>query len=523
MTWKVAHACVRGSSHVRSGLPNQDAAQCSVTPSDSGSRGTAVVAVSDGHGGARHFRSQIGSSLAVSTAITLVQQFLPNFAGEDGAAKLSAEDVQGLQQSLVDAWIAAVGADLKNNPLTEEELLALESEGPEVRSSVEDSPAVAYGATLLVAAATENMVLYLQLGDGEILSVAADGETTRPLPGDERLVGNQTTSLCQPDAWREFRIMWVTAPWLPALVLLSTDGYANSFRSDEDFLKIGQDYLEILREQGIAILAEELPEILKEATQQGSGDDITLAILQGDLRKGPADPEPAQPIRPKISNESRSALIEHLKARHSSQHRRIDELASRLEHTRTVNRRLQTYILLLALAGAAICAYSFRDRLFPAHIAIGGETKPDPASGKNNKKPLPSAGTPGSDDRGLALPTSWELTFKKRGPIALALGKLAASRVVGGTNNDDYAEVAEQIDADGKTRHIILINRSGDTWLSWKGKDSKTARKVPPGQQVELNAEPKTIKFRDGVTGTVTPHFETSAARETQAAAESGP
>jgi len=34
--------------------------------------------------------------------------------------------------------------------------------------------------------------------------------------------------------------------------LLSTDGYANSFRSDEDFLKIGHDYLEIIREQGIS-------------------------------------------------------------------------------------------------------------------------------------------------------------------------------------------------------------------------------------------------------------------------------
>ena len=77
-------------------------------------------------------------------------------------------------------------------------------------------------------------------------------------------------------------------PALPSLVLLSTDGYANSFRSDEDFLKIGQDYLEIIRQQGIASLAEELPAILTEATQQGSGDDITLAILQDDPASGGA-------------------------------------------------------------------------------------------------------------------------------------------------------------------------------------------------------------------------------------------
>jgi len=162
-------------------------------------------------------------------------------------------------------------------------------DGADSRKSVETLPILAYGATLLVAAATDSLILYLQLGDGEILCVNSTGETIRPLPADARLVGNQTTSLCQPEAWQEFRAGWFGAPDMPSLVLLSTDGYANSFRSDNDFLKIGSDYLEIIRQQGIATLAEELPEILKEATQQGSGDDITLAILQGDLKKSAAE------------------------------------------------------------------------------------------------------------------------------------------------------------------------------------------------------------------------------------------
>ena len=116
-----------------------------------------------------------------------------------------------------------------------------------------------------MAAVTENLILSTcNSATGEILSVDSSGETTRPLlPADARLLGNQTTSLCQPDAWREFRAAWFGASDLPALVLLSTDGYANSFRSDDDFLKIGSDYLEIIREQGIAVLADELPEILK--------------------------------------------------------------------------------------------------------------------------------------------------------------------------------------------------------------------------------------------------------------------
>ena len=138
--------------------------------------------------------------------------------------------------------------------------------------------------------------------------------------------------MCQPEAWKDFRSSWVTDGALPSLVLLSTDGYANSFRSDEDFLKIGQDYLEIIRQQGIASLAEELPAILTEATQQGSGDDITLAILQDDL--APAAPAGSKVPRPLMTAASKSAMIEQLKARHSSQQQKLQELASRVEQTR---------------------------------------------------------------------------------------------------------------------------------------------------------------------------------------------
>src|ERR1700734_1459593 len=351
MSWKVAHACVRGSSHQRSGLPNQDAAQCTVTP---GTQGTVAVAVvSDGHGSPRHFRSQIGSSLAVSTVAGTMQGFLRESVASNGHVPFVPEQVHELERKIVSGWLAAVHSDLEHNPFTEAELAAVEKEdGAEGRAAVESSPELAYGATLLAAGATDKVLLYLQLGDGEILSVSANGTTTRPLPPDDRLIANQTTSLCQPEAWKDFRSTWVTDGALPSLVLLSTDGYANSFRSDEDFLKIGQDYLQIIREQGLSSLGEELPAILTEATQQGSGDDITLAILQD-------DPGAAKVPRPQMSAAAKSALVEQLKARHSSQQYKLLELAGRGERARKGNRRSRNTILLLAVAVLAIMAVFF--------------------------------------------------------------------------------------------------------------------------------------------------------------------
>jgi hypothetical protein len=107
------------------------------------------------------------------------------------------------------------------------------------------------------------------------------GKTSRPVPADARLIANQTTSLCQAEAWKNFRLH-VESPVEnpPALVLISTDGYANSFASDEDFLQIGADFLGLAREGGLDQLAEDLSAILKDASEKGSGDDVTFGIMR---------------------------------------------------------------------------------------------------------------------------------------------------------------------------------------------------------------------------------------------------
>ncbi len=494
MSWKVAHACVRGSAHVRSGLPNQDAAQCIATPGDGSMPAIAIAAVSDGHGGVRHFRSQIGSSLAVSTAVDVLQTFLVQHAADSRAESIGADEIQNLERSVVDRWLAAVMADLENHPLTAEELGELEKgDGAESRTAVETLPTLAYGATLLLAAATENLILYLQLGDGEILCVNPAGETIRPLPADARLVGNQTTSLCQPDAWREFRAAWFASPDLPALVLLSTDGYSNSFRSDEDFLKIGADYLEIIREQGIGALSDELPEILKEATAQGSGDDITLAILQGDLKKSAMEGNGA-PVKPKISSESRSALIEQLKARHSSQHRRLDELSTRLEETRKDNRRLQLLITVLILVVLGAGLYFFRGMLH-----LGPQTKPDQKpgpvpSGKEGGQPVTAP--PSIKSAKPAAITHWSLEVAGRPTVDLYHGfYVQEDEILGGGSEAHFAEVAM---LKGK---MVLINRSQYPWtvVDADGKESK----IENGKNFVLGSGGQQITFTKGVTGTI--------------------
>jgi serine/threonine protein phosphatase PrpC len=277
--WRVIGRSVRGASHVRANLPNQDAI---LWMPKSGEQVPLILAVSDGHGSSKCFRSDRGAKLAVQVAIEVLQSFLigqPDFSNLS-AFKRTAEE--RLPQEIVRKWKEAVQDEISSDPISSRELNALqEKDGAAARQAVLDDPIISYGATLLTVLVTESFIVYLQDGDGDILTVSETGEVSRPLSGDDRLFANETTSLCSHEAWRDFRIGFqalVNVP--PTLILLSTDGYSNSFRDEENFLKVGSDLLEMIRSQGLNKVNGHLIDWLTEASRAGSGDDITLGIIK---------------------------------------------------------------------------------------------------------------------------------------------------------------------------------------------------------------------------------------------------
>ena len=293
--WRVMGESVSGASHRRAGVPNQDAI---LQLRESGIGSPLILAVSDGHGGNKYFRSHKGSYFAVNTATQLVREFLNDRSGDLNPSEIESKAKEWLPQELVRRWRVAVEADLRHKPLSPEELDALgQKEGPRARGAVESNPKLAYGATALAVAVEESFILYLQLGDGDILTVSETGEVKRPLPNDQRLFANETTSLCSDQASQDFRLGFQPlSEQRPALILLSTDGYANSFSDEAGFLKVGSDILEMLRVNGFDAVNESLTKWLDEASEMGSGDDTTLGIIcRMDALKEFAQTEPATP------------------------------------------------------------------------------------------------------------------------------------------------------------------------------------------------------------------------------------
>ncbi|MGH2350063.1 MAG: PP2C family serine/threonine-protein phosphatase, partial [Chloroflexota bacterium] len=291
--WRAIGASVRGASHHRAGLPNQDALRW--LPDD-GLGPPLVLAIADGHGSAKCFRSHIGSQLAVETAVEVATSFLE---GQGVATDFAA--IEGATEALVRRWQAAAHRHLLAAPFSGAELERLEEQaGSAARQAVEANPLLAYGATLSAVLLAESFILYLQLGDGDVIAVSETGEVSRPLPADERLFAGQTTSLCAPRAWRDVRVGFQTlspaedAPEkIPALILLSTDGYANSFRDEAGFLQVGSDLLAMIRGEGLDTVAGGLEMWLNEASQLGSGDDVTVAVL---CRLDPVELDPVEVV-----------------------------------------------------------------------------------------------------------------------------------------------------------------------------------------------------------------------------------
>lgn len=277
--WRAFGRSIRGASHEKRGLENQDAILC-VAGEDGNS--PVVVAVSDGHGGSSCYRSGAGAELAVEVATACVSRLLTNkeLANDMRALKDFVHD--GLAREIHVNWKEAVDRHL--NARASEISLLLNNEAPSgsAHPGADANPYLIYGATILCVGLLWQTAVFIQLGDGDILAVTSGKSPQRLLPDDNKVFANETTSLCMADAWRYFRVrvMELNDTNSPDLILITSDGYSNSFPDcDGDFLKIGADYLDLIQSKGYDSVCCELENILMRTSQKGSRDDITMGMI----------------------------------------------------------------------------------------------------------------------------------------------------------------------------------------------------------------------------------------------------
>lgn len=278
--WRVIGATVRGAQHQRDCQPNQDA--IAWWP-QTGVSALLAVAVADGLGHAEGLRSDRGARFAVEIATGLAADHGTRLVEPSGREAF----LRGVSGRLWAAWMLRVREDLAEDPIGQlDPAIATSLHGLAAGSALEARPEIAYGSTVIAAVAMPGHLVVVQLGDGDVLVVHSDGRVTHPVGRDADLIGNQTWSLASSDAPRRFRTLQLDLEATAQLVMVSTDGYKNSYRVESDFDQVGVELLEMLQAHGHDALAARLPGWLASTSEEGSGDDITVALLARTASRG---------------------------------------------------------------------------------------------------------------------------------------------------------------------------------------------------------------------------------------------
>jgi serine/threonine protein phosphatase PrpC len=247
---------VRGAAHITQDKPCQDALYMKDETN------FIIACVADGHGSSRCPYSADGAKAAVETAAVLLTSILEN--NDEAFANLSAHKEIWLPKQLEERWKTHVKELHKKRTV--------------------DFTYELYGTTLLALAVTQSFVFALQIGDGDILTISPHMRTDWLIPPVES-VGSETESLCMENSWQcvRTRILPYGNIAQPFMFLLSTDGYANSFTETSGFVKAGEDIFNLWREEGAAYVKDNLRDWLTRSTAEGSGDDITVALVMREV------------------------------------------------------------------------------------------------------------------------------------------------------------------------------------------------------------------------------------------------
>jgi hypothetical protein len=261
----------QGESHKEKNLPCQDAAFVLTSLY----HGLAVVA--DGHGSAKHFRSDSGSRIAVGTAVDAIGTFikLQSKSKENKNMRNTFDmndQLRQLERHIIVSWRQRVLLNFDDHPLTEEEKSICTEH--DVDPEDENDRVRLYGTTLIAAFIYKKGWFVLQIGDGKCVCLDPEGVPFFPPElEDESLAGGKTTSLCDSDAAGHFRHVF-GAETLRGITVAS-DGVSDSF-IPEDYLKLHRRLLNdfiIDAKKAEAGLQQSIP----VWSSKGSRDDVSMA------------------------------------------------------------------------------------------------------------------------------------------------------------------------------------------------------------------------------------------------------
>ena len=284
----------QGASHIKSDKVCQDYSFCESTPELS------IALVSDGHGGERYFRSNIGSELACKVSSDLIRTFVSQipadfFAGVpltqygvngECCGQPSKKHIDALRQlgnSIIAKWREKIEAHAKENPISAEEMSMVPEE---YHRDLTDKNRLAkvYGCTLIGYVQTPSYWFGFQIGDGKCFSFHQETGPKEPIMWDDACFLNKTTSLCDSYASEKIRYSFQGDGDFPFAVFLGSDGLDDSFGEDKNLINFYIQVLKLAYKSGPKNVENVLSSDLSILSKRGSQDDMSISAIYDDTK-----------------------------------------------------------------------------------------------------------------------------------------------------------------------------------------------------------------------------------------------
>lgn len=263
----------QGESHKATEKPCQDFSLSETTQDYS------IAIVSDGHGGTRYYRSDVGARLLCEVVARCLSEFAKGvpeatFHGKPyttvGIGDTMPPELQQLFGAIVVGWRKSVMEHANHYPLNETEKAIVI---PQNEHEWEKT----YGCTLIAALRTSSYWLAFQVGDGKCVAIKHDGSPFEPIPWDKRCFLNKTTSICDTDALARFRCCYGGKDTAPVAIFLGSDGIDDSFGEEANlynfYMQLAKGFVQDDYEATVSDLEQSLPIL----SRRGSQDDMSVA------------------------------------------------------------------------------------------------------------------------------------------------------------------------------------------------------------------------------------------------------
>lgn len=286
------HSC-QGESHILTNKVCQDSSYSSTSNTMS------IAIVCDGHGGARYFRSDVGSRFAIDATKECVLAFVSEIdvnlfkdkqftqkkaLSSEASSNIYTKDtnvdkaLRQLFSSIIYSWREKITQHSQNTPLSEEEKSSIK---PNYLSEFEQGIGIekTYGCTLMCYVYTDQFWFAFHIGDGKCIAFDDNGTWFEPIPWDEKCFLNKTTSLCDSSAIEEFRYCYCGDGNKPLAVFLGSDGIDDSFGATENMVNFYVQVLKLLNKDGLEKTVVNIQETLPQLSKIGSKDDMSIACI----------------------------------------------------------------------------------------------------------------------------------------------------------------------------------------------------------------------------------------------------